>query len=346
MIFAHRIKHSDFLIRLRSWEYWPFGIVQLPAIVYWLWLSFRARSLVFFSASNPGIPMGGMFGESKYDILRKIPPVYVPPTVLIDMPVSTAEVLSRIKASGMTLPVIFKPDIGERGFMVRKICSEKDVRRYLADIRSPFLVQELLQDPLEFGVFYCKFPGEECGRVISVVGKEMLAVTGDGKSTLQQLIYRHDRAKLQWKKLKEEHADRLNCIIEDGRRIELVSIGNHAMGTRFINAHHLINDRLSRAFQSISDEIPGFNFGRFDLRCKSLDDLYNGNVKIMELNGCGAEPTHIYDPAFPLWRGIWEMIIHWENIFKIARANNQRGVNYVGHKEAYAFYRKFKSVVK
>lgn len=290
--------------------------------------------------------MGGMFGESKYDILRRIPPVYVPPTVLINMPVSTEEVLSRIETSGMTLPVIFKPDIGERGFMVRKICDDNDIRRYLADIRSPFLVQELLQEPLEFGVFYCKFPGERCGRVTSVVAKEMLSVTGDGKSTLEQLIYRHDRAKLQLTKLRVEYADRLQCIIEDGRRIELVSIGNHAMGTRFINANHLINDQLSRAFQSISDEIPGFYFGRFDLRCKSLDDLYHGNVKIMELNGCGAEPTHIYDPVFPLWRGVWELIIHWENIFKIARANNERGVSYVGHKEAYAFYRKFKSVVR
>ena len=66
-----KITRSNFLIRLKSWEYWPFGIVQFPAILYWVWLSLRARSFVFFSASNPGIPMGGMFGESKYELLKR-----------------------------------------------------------------------------------------------------------------------------------------------------------------------------------------------------------------------------------------------------------------------------------
>jgi len=56
------IARSDFFIKLKSWEYWPFGILQAPLFFYWLWLSLKARSLVFFSASNPGILMGGMFG--------------------------------------------------------------------------------------------------------------------------------------------------------------------------------------------------------------------------------------------------------------------------------------------
>src|SRR5690349_4694838 len=264
MAFVERIRRSNFLIRLRSWEYWPFGIVQLPAIVYWLWLSLRARSLVFFSASNPGIPMGGMFGESKYEVLRKIPAAYVPTTVLVDLPASTDDVVAMMTAGRLSFPVIFKPDIGERGFMVKKISNEKEVAGYLANIRSSFLIQELVTEPLEFGVFYCKFPAEERGRVISVVAKEMLSVTGDGKATLQQLIYRDDRAKLQWKKLKVQYADRLEFIPRDRERIELVSIGNHCMGTRFVNANHLINNELSRTFQMISDQISGFYFGRFD----------------------------------------------------------------------------------
>jgi len=346
MSYWKAIHRSNFLIKLRSWEYWPFGIVQFPAIIYWLWLSLRARSLVFFSACNPGISMGGMFGESKYDILQKIPRQYVPPTIKVDLPIISQEVMKAIESAHMTLPLIFKPDIGERGYMVKRVDTEDDVSEYLVKMRGPFLIQELVTSPLEFGVFYLKYPDEGHGRVISLVGKEMLAVTGDGILTLQDLILANDRAKLQWEKLKVTYREVLNDVPHKGKRIELVSIGNHAMGTRFINANHLINDQLSKTFDSISNRIPGFYFGRFDLRCESLADLYTGNVRILELNGCGAEPAHIYDTDFSIWRAFVTLVRHWEHIFRIARANNQKGIPYVSHAEALAFYRKFRSAIK
>ena len=346
MGFWKKITRSNFLIRLKSWEYWPFGIVQFPAILYWIWLSLRARSLVFFTASNPGIPMGGMFGESKFEILQNIPARLVPRTILIQPGASVEVVMQGLEAAGLQLPVIFKPDIGERGFMVRRINDEHDIRRYLKETRVSFLAQELVCENLEFGVFYMRIPDEKHGRVISVVGKQMLSVVGDGKSTLQELILSSDRAKLQWKKLKASYSESLSCVVPTGQKIELVSIGNHALGTRFLNANHLVNDRLSRTFDAISQSIPGFYFGRYDLRCDSIEDLYNGNVKIMELNGCGAEPVHIYDTAFPLEEAIAVLLRHWRYIFIISRANRQNGVSYLSHRQALAYYRKFKSALK
>lgn len=341
-----KVRRANFFIKLKSWEYWPFGIVQFPAIIYWLWLSIRARSLVFFSASNPAIPMGGMFGESKYDVLKKIPPRYVPQTLLISFPVSTREVSLRIQEAGMRLPVIFKPDIGERGYLVKTISDEKDITAYLRKIRGSFLVQERVQLPLEFGVFYMKMPTDKSGKVFSVVAKEMLSVTGDGKSTLKELIFRNDRAKLQSKTLEKTYWRRLTDIIPEGDKIELVSIGNHCLGTRFLNANHLINDRLSNTFDSISGQIPGFYFGRFDLRCGSVEDLYAGRVQIMELNGCGAEPAHIYDPQFPLWEALAERVRHWDRIFRVSSANRKNGFRYATLKEALGYYRKFRSTVR
>ena len=290
--------------------------------------------------------MGGMFGESKFDILQKIPPEYVPPTIRIEVPVSADHVLNHMALAGVKLPAIFKPDIGERGFMVKRVSNKEDILRYLESIRGAFLIQELVTAPAEFGVFYMRLPRDHRGQVISVVAKEMLSVTGDGRSTLRELIMTNDRAKLQWKKLKMDYATKLDVILEEGEKMELVSIGNHAQGTRFINANQLINERLSETFHNISSRIPGFYFGRFDLRCNSVDDLYEGNVKIMELNGCGAEPAHIYDTEFSLWRAFYELIRHWNHIFRIARENNLHGTNYMSHKDALAFYRKFKTAVK
>lgn len=346
MSFWRKIARSNFLIKVKNPEYWPFGIIQFPAAMYWLWLSLRARSFVFFSASNPGIPMGGMFGESKYDVLNKIPHQIIPKMLLIHPPATVSEVVARIREADMKLPLIFKPDIGERGILVKRINDEREMKSYLEQMQVSFLVQEWVQLPMEFGVFYMRMPTDKWGKVISVVAKEMLSVTGDGNSTLRQLILDNERAKLQWKKLRITYREKLDAIPARGENLELVSIGNHCMGTRFINANHLINDRLSNTFDKICSRIPGFYFGRFDLRCASLEALYQGRVKIMELNGCGAEPGHIYDRNLSLWEALKVPVVYWRHIFQIARANNKNGVKYVGHREAIAYYRKFRSALK
>jgi hypothetical protein len=56
-----------------------------------------------------------------------------------------------------------------------------------------------------------------------------------------------------------------------------------------------------------------------------IEDLYEGKVKIMELNGCGAEPAHIYHPGFPLWKAMGILFTHWKNIFRISMQNHKRG---------------------
>ena len=340
------VVRSNFLIKLKSWEYWPFGIVQFPIFPYWLWLSLRSRSLVFFTASNPGITMGGMFGESKYDIIKKLPPALIPKTILIPLPTSAETVCKRMTEAGFAFPVIFKPDLGERGFMVKKIDSRHQIEPYIAQLRSNFLIQEFVDLPLEFGVFYRRYPDEPNGEVISIVMKEMLTVTGDGKSTLMNLILKKDRAKLHWKKLRVDFHDRLLEVLPEGENIELVSIGNHAQGTKFLDGAHLITDRLSGAFDKISKQVDGFYFGRYDIRCASLEDLRNGQVKILELNGCGAEPAHIYQPGYPFFKAIGVLLNHWKDIFVISRQNRKRGVRHVSIRDAWRFYSKFKSAIR
>lgn len=341
-----KIVHSNFLIRLLHWEYWPFGIVQLPVFSYWLWLSIKARSLLFFSASNPGIPTGGMFGESKYDILKVIPGELIPVSILVRVPTTQNEVLQKIHQAGLSFPFIVKPDLGERGWMVARINNDHELSTYLQKVKIDFIVQELIDLPLEFGVFYRRYPSAKRGHVISVVAKEMLSVTGNGKATLKELILAKDRAKLQWKNLRAVYQHKLNCILPDGEKMELVSIGNHARGTKFLNGNHLINDTLSDVFDGISKHIDGFYFGRFDIRTASLEDLYMGRIKILELNGCGAEPAHIYHPGSSVWQGLRTLFGHWHDIYRISKENHERGIDYMPFKEGIKLYRKFRAAVK
>jgi hypothetical protein len=333
-----------FSIKLFHWEYWPFGILQLPLLFMWFWYSLRERSFFYFSASNPGILSGGMMGESKYEVLSLMPDEVKPKTILIKFPSSKEEVGRKIEAAGLTFPLIFKPDLGERGWMVRRIDHPENMETYLDEIRIDFIIQELIDLPLEFGVYYVRFPSEENGKVNSITAKEFLYIEGDGKRTLQELIFEKDRAVLQWEQLKVKYNARLHEIIPMGMKEELVSIGNHCLGTMFLNSNHLITPQLSESFDRLSKRIKGFYFGRYDLRCASPRDLENGNVKIVELNGCGAEPSHIYDPGASLWNGVADLIRHWQNLYRVSKENHHRGVPYLSFQEGRAIYKKFRAL--
>lgn len=336
---------SNFFIKLTTWEYWPFGVIQIPILILWIWYAIRERSLLYFTASNPSILTGGMMGESKYKVLEMVPASLKPKTILINLPFSVTKVTEIMRTAGLTFPLIFKPDLGERGWMVRKIKNEQDIHSYLLETRIDFIMQELIELPLEFSVFYVRFPSHQNGFVNSITGKKFLSVTGDGIKTLQELIIEKDRAKIQWEVLRLTYADRLPEIIPANKRVELVSIGNHCLGTTFLNYNHLINDKLNATFDSISKQIPGFYFGRYDLRCASEEDLENGNIKIMELNGCGAEPSHIYHPGSSVWKAMSVLITHWNNLYRISKENHERGVPYLSLQEGRKIYRKVKKVM-
>jgi len=332
-----RFKNSDFIIRLTNWEYWPFDLVYFPVMFYWLWLSWRARSFFFFSSANPGIEFGGMLGESKYRIMEHLPENLRPCTLYIRSDSDPQETLARIKDKGLTFPLIGKPDVGERGWLVQKIDSENDFLRYTDQMKVDFLIQEYVDLPMELGVFYYRIPGEDIGHISSITEKEFLTVQGDGKSSLKRLIQSNPRAKLQSKTLHHQYGSELDRILARGERKILVTIGNHRLGTAFLNGNYLINSQLVDIFHRIASGFEGFYFGRFDIRCRDAVNLYQGNFRIMELNGAGAEPTHIYHPGASIWEAYRVILAHLRILFQVSVLNNKAGHKYMTLKEGLQF---------
>ena len=331
-----------FLIRLRHWEYWPFSVVYFPVLLYYGWLALKARSWFFFSASNPGIESGGMLGESKMDILNRIDASYKPKTLFFQQPTVDA-ILDQLLLTNCWFPVVVKPDRGERGWRVEKIHSVAELTTYLHDSPADLalIVQEYVDEPLELGVFYYRMPGQPTGTVSSIVVKEFLSVVGDGTSTLLELLHRNTRARLQLPTLIERYGERLAHVPELGETPVLEPIGNHCRGTKFLDGNHLITPELVAIFDRISQSVDGFYYGRYDLRCRSVDDLLRGQtIRIMELNGAGAEPAHIYQPGSSIWTA-WRVLLgHWQVLYSISRANHQRGIPYMTFREARAIYRR------
>lgn len=287
-----------------------------------------------------------MYGESKYEVLNLVPNQYKPNTIRLEPFISFEQLKANLDKNNLSYPLIFKPDVGERGFMVKRIFNDADAQAYLESCRVKFLVQDLIDLPVECGVFYTRFPNEAKGKVTSLVLKEMLTVTGDGKSTLRELMLDMPRAKLQYQRLQYVFADQLDNIIEPGKQVELNSIGNHCLGTKFLNGEALITEKLSETFDSISKQITGFYFGRFDLRCASIEDLYEGKIKVVELNGCGAEPAHIYAPGFSLWKGLCILRTHWANLYTISMQNHKRGVTFLTYAEGVKLFKQYRQALR
>ena len=63
-------KLRRFITQWTNYEYWPWLFFYLPAIPVHLWYALRSGYMFYNTAVNPGIDKGGLFGESKIDILN------------------------------------------------------------------------------------------------------------------------------------------------------------------------------------------------------------------------------------------------------------------------------------
>jgi len=339
-------KLKIFYIKLRSWEYWPMWIVYMPLGLYYTYLAIRARSFFFFSASNPSIETGGMFFESKWSIFKLIPSHYYPATILVDPKMDLSVIETKLKEADIHFPIIAKPDRGERGWCVKKLHNSIALAEYIAQTPIPFLIQTYVDYPVELSVFYYRHPNSTKGTVTSVTYKKLLSVVGDGFSTIEALMRKKDRAFLQYQRLKKDSQIQLNEVLPVGEERVLVPYGNHVLGTMFIDFNHIIDDALISSIDAISKQIEGFYFGRYDLRCASIDDLKQGkNFAILELNGAGAEPAHIYHPGFSFMKAQKVLMQHFKMLFDAAIANQQSGVPFMTY-QAYTQTKKLEKAFK
>ena len=190
-----------------------------------------------------------------------------------------------------------------------------------------YLIQEFIDFEVELGVLYFRMPKASFGKITSITRKSFLTVIGNGKNTIAELMEQSDRARFQLDSMKLKMGEAINKILKNEEALLLEPIGNHCRGTTFIDNNNLINSQLDKIFDHICLPIEGFHYGRFDLRVKSIEDLYLGkNIKIMELNGVSADPGHIYDPNYKLFTAYADVAKHWKILADISIAQQKLGI--------------------
>ena len=329
----NKIQLPLWLIKLTHFEYWTWWMFYIPLLPYWLYQAVRTRSLTFFTNADPCIDYGGFFGESKIDILKQIPSAFLPTYFFVKKESTLQEVLEMIEEKQLNFPIICKPNVGERGSQVEKINDKEALEKYLKNLQEDFIIQEFITFEIELGVLYYRLPEETKGQVSSVTRKEFLSVIGDGKSSIEALMQASTRARFQLETMRLRLGEKIKEVIPAGEKRLLEPIGNHCRGTKFLDNNFLINEKLNQVFDKIALPIEGFHYGRFDMKVKSIEDLYEGkNIKIMELNGVSSEPGHIYDPKNTVWKAYRDLAKHWKIIADISIQQQKRGVQPIAPK--------------
>lgn len=304
--------------RLTRWEFWPPLAVYPWIVAYYLGLGMKYRSFTLPSLANPGLPLGGWV-ESKGQILgllRRHTPQAIGSLQSLPPETNLEQRAERGLAAIHSWPVVIKPDQGERGIGVAILKTKQDLDHYLSQHPEPLIIQQY-HGGLEFGVFWSRNIKTGRGQVTSVAAKIPLELEGDGKRTLEELILAHPRAVCKAGTFLHQFAQASQWIPASGQIVTLAPIGSHARGALFLNRPDLNTPALTQSLNALLEVLPEFSLGRFDLKVPSEEDLKSGkNLRILELNGITSEPSHIYHPHYPYWKGIRDLCRQWRLAFK------------------------------
>jgi hypothetical protein len=341
----YTIKHS--LHKILHWEYWPQWLVYAPIIPVYLYYAVKSKSLHFHITTNPFIENGGYLMESKYQLYHAFPKNVQPITICINKEMNALQMENNLQAAGIVFPCVAKPNIGGKGLGVKIVNSMQDVWQYHQQIPIPYLLQQKIHFTNEVGIFYCRYPTATKGFISGIVEKKPMVVKGNGVATLQQLVYKKARYYFQRHYLQQEHAAIWNSIVPTNKTIVLSTIGNHARGSLFENASYKKTETLENIINQLSTQTTPFFYGRFDIMFNSWDELNEGNnFLIVEVNGSGSEPTHIYHPTHTLYQA-WKIIVqHWQYAYTIAKQQIALGHKYTPYSTVQQWQKEYASLVK
>lgn len=338
--------------RLINHEYWPTQAFYFPFYPRFLWMAFRNGGVRQVTCCNPEIENGGGWaGESKIAIMQKLAPAgsVVLPTYLIPAATSAQEraaLLRDLMARHDAIrefPIVLKPNEAQRGHAFKLARSMEHAEQYLEDMSAAAVAQPYHAGPEECGIFWMRYsrtqlaagtgpdgrpiPQGRLGFIYSITRKEFPRVTGDGSRTLEQLVRKHPRYRRQAAVFLSRFATDASRVPAAGEDVRLAISGNHCQGTLFRDGAELITPELEAEVDRIARVFPRLDYGRFDVRFTSEDELRHGRgMAIIELNGSSSEPTNMYDPDRSYFWALGVLAGMWRQVLELAKERRAEGV--------------------
>ncbi|MDR3227887.1 MAG: alpha/beta fold hydrolase [Puniceicoccales bacterium] len=269
------------VMKVRHWarhEFWPDSLLYLPVATMVLGAALRRFNFGGVAAANTALgPLGGFTGEAKstmFSALKNAAPLAKWTLISGGKNVTHDQRVEAVKRfmeeNNLAFPIVLKPDAGDRGFGVNRITNEAQAAEWLTHFQDDAIAQEWVGGA-EFEVVWCRQPAAAHGRILSVVAKEPVTVTGDGHRLLEDLIWADDRAvsrgdlflRLNWRRGTE--------VLAAGEKLVLSHIGTHACGAHIRDRQELRTETLAAALDKIADTLCGG-------QSPSAAETENGNV--------------------------------------------------------------------
>jgi hypothetical protein len=338
-------------------EFWPMWLMYIPVVLQWLLLSVWHRSLTLPLIANPAVPLSGMVGVQKsavFDAAGAVARDWILPWRIYSktnapIPEQAADVAALIDAAGFKFPVVGKPNIGCRGAGVKLLGDRAELEAYLSKfpVQGEIQFQRLSEWEAEAGVFYVRHPHAERGEITSITLKYAPFVIGDGFSTLAELIAADPRAGELQHLYGERHKANWELLIPAGEPYRLVFSASHSRGAVFRDAADLISEELLAALDQIFADIPGYHYGRLDIKFKDIESLRSGrDFHIIEINGASSESINIWDRNASLSQALRTLLQQYHTLFKLGSANRALGHEPPGLKALFSAWRFESQLVK
>lgn len=311
-------------------------LMYIPVVLQWLVLACRYRSLTLPLIANPKLPVSGMVGVGKSQVMEQavgrcaesILPWIHHRISQKPLEQQAADVIVQARVLGIEYPFVCKPDLGCRGAGVKLIHDVDQLEHYLAAYPQGVgvIVQKLASWEPEAGVFYVRSPDASVGRIVSLALKYSPYVVGDGVSTLAELIARDRRAGNLQHLYLERHQERLQDVIEAGESFRLVFSITHSRGGIFRDGNYLVTPELTDSINRLMSDMPELHYGRLDIKFSNIERLQQGrDIEIVEINTASAELLHIWDRNARLGTALKTLLWQYRTLFRFGQINRKRG---------------------
>ena len=261
------------------------------------------------------------------------------PSWLMYFPVLLQWLVLGLRYRSLSLPLIANPaiplsgmvgvpNLGCRGAGVKLIADTAALEDYLREFpaNGDIQFQQLAPWEPEAGVFWVRYPGEVRGQITSLTLKYTPYVVGDGIATLGQLVARDPRAGRLLHLYQQRHRAQWDRVLRAGEAFRLVFSASHCRGAVFRDGRHYITEALCQSLDRFFDQIPGFHYGRLDIKFRDLESLIAGEgIAVIEINGASAESIHIWDRNTTLLAALGTLLRQYRTLYALGDANRRLG---------------------
>ena len=319
-----------------KWEHSPEWVIHLPTSLMYTWFSLRSLNPLFFTNVSHDYRDSNITNSGKSEVYRHLDPANYPQTILVHAHASQDIDHSQLPS----YPLIAKPNIGKRGFSAALLKDQADLSTYVNNSHVDFLIQEYIDYPDECGIFYVRHPSQQNGKITSIGLKTLLAITGDGTSSMSELLRQRGLNENSGSAL--PHYDLERTILATGEVVVIEPIGSHNRGTVVVSGDHLINDQLLRSIESALGKFELY-YGRLDIKYESWDRLLAGEFKIIEINTITSEPLSMYDRRVGLIDKYRMLYRHLYDLFSISSYLRKQGRRRLSLSAFYRYVQDYRS---